>query len=328
MGFFKTLFMGKEDIPENGSNDKEKRDFDILKYDGIQALKMGKMDYAVKCMEHALALCEDVETRSYLAKALMAADKLDEAALQYELLHRLVPDEPSYPIALAELHFQLEKYDEMEQDCQTALEIDDRLARPRYLLAKKCCAQKDYINAIVQVTRAISAKEDFFDAYLLRAQILCGMMQYAEAEKDVDFVLNNTESGEDTLLQKAVICANLDRNEEAKDCFGDVISMNPFIPQAYVGLSGILVKMKNRDDALSVINEGIEQNPNSPELFRVRGGIKLMAGDKEGAAADMKKSLELAPEEERQLSGKFTNMEDVMLEAYNKINPYNFTVRI
>ncbi|MCM1311583.1 MAG: tetratricopeptide repeat protein [Bacteroides sp.] len=328
MGFFKTLFTGKEDTPENERISKEKRDFDILKYDGMQALKMGKADYAIKCFEHALAIEEDADIRRAFANVLIAGDRLEDAVEQYVRLHELLPADASVAIGLSDLYFQLEDYEKTEYWCNEALNIDSALARPHYVLAKKCKVQKDCINAIVQVTQAIGAKADFFDAYLLRAQILCEMMQYVEAEKDVDYIMEHTEADEEVLFQKAIVCAALGKSEEAQRCYGNVIDMNPFIPQAYIELSRIYSEAGNNDKALSVMEEGIEQNPESPELFRTRGGLRLLNGDKEGAAADVKKSLELSPDEGKELSGKFTNMEDVMLDAYNKINPYNFSIRI
>lgn len=328
MGFFKTLFTGKEDTPEKEIQNKEKRNFDVLKYDGMQALKMGKVDYAIKCFEHALAIDEDADVRCSLASALIARDRLEDATEQYVKLHDLLPDNAAFPVELSDLYFQLEDYEKMEYWCNEALKIDSTLARPHYLLAKKCKAQKDLINAIVQITQAIGAKSDFYEAYLLRAKILCEMMQYAEAEKDVDFIIEHSDADEDVLFQKAVVCIGLGKQEDAQTLFGRVIEINPFIPQAYMELSKIQLEQGHSDEAMRVIEEGIEQNPESPELFHARGGLHLLSGDKEGAAADMKKSLELSPEDGKQLSGKFTNMEDVMLEAYNKINPYNFSIKI
>ena len=43
---------------------------------------------------------------------------------------------------------------------------------------------------------------------------------------------------------------------------------------------------------------------------------------------DVKKALELAPEEEKNLSGKFSNIEEKFIEAYNQLNPYQFKIWI
>ena len=48
----------------------EQKNFDILKYDGVRAQKMGKLAYAIKCFTEALNIQEDFETMSYLVSLI------------------------------------------------------------------------------------------------------------------------------------------------------------------------------------------------------------------------------------------------------------------
>ena len=62
MNIFKALFGGEEETPEEKQKaDKAKR-FDMFKYDGVKAARMGQHDYAVKCYNEALAIHDDLET--------------------------------------------------------------------------------------------------------------------------------------------------------------------------------------------------------------------------------------------------------------------------
>ena len=46
----------------------ESKNFDVLKYDGVRALKQHQFDYAVQCFVHALQLkSDDLECRDYLS---------------------------------------------------------------------------------------------------------------------------------------------------------------------------------------------------------------------------------------------------------------------
>ena len=54
--FLKSLFFGETDESEET---KLNRNFDVLKYDGIKALKIGKNTYAIRCFNEALKLKED-----------------------------------------------------------------------------------------------------------------------------------------------------------------------------------------------------------------------------------------------------------------------------
>ena len=69
--FFTSLFSSSK--PAEATEDKaknEQKNFDILKYDGVRAQKMGKLVYAIKCFTEALNIQEDFETMSYLVSAI------------------------------------------------------------------------------------------------------------------------------------------------------------------------------------------------------------------------------------------------------------------
>lgn len=326
MGFLKKLFTGKDDTEE----EKQEKNFDILKYDGIKAISSCgcNIDYAIACFNRALDIKDDTETRTYLAKAHMAKGDLQEAAEQYRILMDAEPNEPLHPIRLAQVAYQMEDYGTMGEACRQALEINGTLAMPHHLLAMKAKAQGDLLNAIVESTKAISAKEDFYDAYMLRAQTLCAMQQFAEAEKDIDLIMENAEPTEDIVMEKARISAALGKADEAATLFRQIIEYNPFSIGAYVSLATVLTQQDKCDDAIALISDGLEQMPDCAELYKARGAVKYHQGDKTGAAEDMKRALELAPEEAERLSGEYTNFKEKMLEAYNAINPYNFGVKI
>ena len=73
MNIFKSLFGGNGSKENNKELDKNK-DFDILKYDGIRALHINKVDYAIRCFEKALEIKDDVETMEFLAHAYIAVN--------------------------------------------------------------------------------------------------------------------------------------------------------------------------------------------------------------------------------------------------------------
>ena len=56
MGFFKSFFSGKPANPEEEKQKNNQKNFEIFKYDGMRAQRMGRADYAIKCFTEALAL--------------------------------------------------------------------------------------------------------------------------------------------------------------------------------------------------------------------------------------------------------------------------------
>mgnify|MGYP003401005183 FL=1 len=58
MGIFKSLFGREAKQPEKNQDKNQERNFDILKYDGLKAMKIGKTGYAIRCFTEALAIRE------------------------------------------------------------------------------------------------------------------------------------------------------------------------------------------------------------------------------------------------------------------------------
>lgn len=288
MGFFKTLFTGKEETDEERQEQRKENDFDVFKYDGVKAMQIGKIDYAIACFERALELKDDAETHRFYANALLQKNDLDAAIGQLEAVKDMEPDNMETLLALSELYFQTEAYDKLEETCQRTMELDPSLAMPHLLLAKMYDAQKDYINAIAQLTQAIALKEDFAEAYLLRAKVLFSMLQYNEAEKDIDVVLGQDDSSDEILEMKAECCDALGKKEEAKTYYNKVIQLNPYFTKAYMQLGRLLKDEGKTEEAAKIVEEG----------------------------------LALKPEALKDINGNYTNMETKMQETYDSINPF------
>ena len=116
--FFTSLFSSSK--PAEATEDKaknEQKNFDILKYDGVRAQKMGKLAYAIKCFTEALNIQEDFETMSYLVSAYTMANDLGKAE---DVLNRMVEMEPDHiatRLTRVNLLFMLDKDAEVITDC-------------------------------------------------------------------------------------------------------------------------------------------------------------------------------------------------------------------
>lgn len=109
MGFFKTLFTGKSDSPQETKQKNDDRNFDILKYDGIRALKIGETSYAIRCFREALNIKSDIETISHLATALIQTNETEEAC---QVLNKGIETDPSQ----IKLLLQLAQVNELQQN--------------------------------------------------------------------------------------------------------------------------------------------------------------------------------------------------------------------
>lgn len=314
MGLFSSLFGGGSssngsDKENNQQTKNDQKNFEILKYDGIRAQRMGKLPYAIKCFEEAVALMEEAETLQLLANAYLQANRLDEARQTLQRLTALTPTDFPPLLSLAHLCYMQEDYAGMNEACQKALALDSQHPQALYLAAKANIGLKNEIMALAQLTQAIVAQEDYTEAYLLRAELLWNLHQPKDATEDIEKLLTLKPDDEQALLLKGEMRQAVNEATEAEACFQQVLSLNPFNEKAYVLLGNLYLSLKDLDQALAVYDEALEINPNFAQAYQERGRVKLLKGDKDGSMADLKKALELAPESEAHISGEYHNYE-------------------
>lgn len=316
MNLLKKLFAGNNEPEENVRHKNEERNFDILKYDGIRAQRIGKWIYAEKCFKEALNIRPDLETASLLVSTSLQLNKLEQA---HEVLGQMISLEPqrlqSY-LDLARVCYLQEHYDDMLATAQQAAQLAPDNETPYFLQAQAYHKLGDSIHTIVALTQAISRKEDFTEAYLMRGQVLLEMKQYNEALEDVDFLLKHDSIDEEALRLAAEVQQGLGYEDEAVTYYKKVIDLNPFNEHSYEQIALIHARKKEYAQAIATLDEALEINEKA-QLYQLRGKLKMDSGDKEGALADMKKALELNPESENRISGHFDNFDTL----YKSNNP-------
>lgn len=261
MNFFQKLFGGKTETPEEKKRDDEARNFDVLKYDGVRALKSGQTVYAIKCFTHALALRDDLETHDYLSQAYIHTGELPQAYEELRKLSEAQPDNQQILIRMANVAYMMEDYGAMASACERALLIDKDKPEVSYLYAQASRGQGDDVNAIAMATRAITLNGQYGDAYLLRGTVRLDMDDVEGAAEDAAWLLEHAAEHEDVLLLSARIARKRGEHEGAEATYGKMIGVNPFSVVAY----------------------------------RERAEVRRLLGDESGAAADEANADELAP---------------------------------
>jgi len=303
----KRLFTGNTATPEEKKAQEDQKRFDILKYDGIRALRIGKADYARKCLEGAYALNDDPELRGYLTTAYLQLNELDKACQLQQAVMEKEPENIQAYLTLGNLYFMQENYTEMVAVLKKGESIDSKQEQIHYLLGKAYHGVKEELLAIAELTRAITLKEDFFEAYLLRGTILQEMSQTEEAANDAAKLLELAPEDEQALMLNGMVACLKGDSDQAYRFFSQVIGVNPFNEKAYENLIGVLMSQQKTEEAMETLNEAIEVHPNAAAFYRLRGQLKLQAGDNEGSAEDLKKSLQLNPDQEKDISGQYRN---------------------
>jgi tetratricopeptide (TPR) repeat protein len=290
MNIFKALFGGKEETSEEKKEQNEEKNFDMFKFDGVRALKMGESAYAIKCFNSALEIKEDLEVRDYLSQALIHNNELLPAFEQLQKIAEAQPDNQAVFLMMARVAYMLEDYTAMADACEKAMLIDGNNPETSFLYAQACIGQGDQVNAIAMLTKAIMLKDDYLDAYLLRGQTLLKMGDLNGADEDADFLLSRDANNEDALMLKA----------------------------------RILTARKELPKAIEYYNKVIEVNPFAIEAYRERGNAKLENGDKDGATEDIEKVLELDPKQVADVNGEYSaeGVEQQVKQKYRNIDPF------
>ncbi len=302
MGIFSSLFGGNKKT-------EEEKNFDILKYDGIRAMRIGKLTYALKCFEEATALKEDLETMNHQANTYIRVNRMDDARRLMERMTEIAPDQPLVFQSLASLCYMQEDYKAMNDACQKALVLNDQDPGTYFLSAKAAVGLSNGIQAIAMLTKAIMLNEEFAEAYQMRAEILWAMRQPKDANEDIEKLLAINPEDESALLLKGEILAVSGEEEQALQLMNQVLELNPFNEKAYLLKGSYYLLKKEFDKAIAVYDEALEINPNFAQAYHERGRVKLEKGDKQGSMEDMKRAIELAPENGANISGEYNNYE-------------------
>ncbi len=311
--FFTSLFSSKSANPEEEKAKNEHKNFDVLKYDGLRAQKIGKLGYAIKCFTEALNIKEDFETMSYLVAAYSAAGKTEDAL---DLLNRMLALEPDHAqtrLARVNLLFMMDKDADAINDCEYLIGLDENDVIARLQLGKAKRATGDTFGALADLTRAIALKEDYTEAYLLRAEVLLMMGQKDDALADVEKAIELMPEEENAYLLRGKVHAAMQAMDDALADYQSALDLNPFNESAILAIADVLITLKREDEAIHFLSDAIETQPAFAQAYAERGRAKNQKGDKDGAFEDMKKAIELNPEGDmaRKLEGSHSNFDNL-----------------
>ena len=286
MGFFKTLFGGGVSDPVEEQKKQIQKEFEILKYDGIRARRMHRMDYARKCFEEAIKLQDDFETYAQLVQLLFETGDFQAALEPLDHMAKAEPHIAETFISLATVHFMLENYHEMADNAQLAIDKAPDNVQAYYLKGKAMqgLAQED--EAVNLFTKAIDLQNDFAEALLLRGQIYLRQAKLTEALADAEAVIASGKEVESGLLLRGSVKEVENQPEDAEADYRQVLELDPFNQQAYIYIGKLYLKKGRYADAIGVMDDAIEMSPVFAQAYEVRAEAKRLAGDDEGAAKD------------------------------------------
>lgn len=293
MGFFKSLFGGKSEDPVEEKEKQIQKEFEILKYDGIRARRLHRMDYARKCFEEAIKLQDDFETYAQLVQLLVETGDFQAALEPLEHMAKAEPHIAETFISLATVHFMLENYQEMADNAQLAIDRAPENMQAYYLKGKAMQGLSKDDEAVQLFTKAIELQGDFAEALLLRGQIYLRQAKLADALADADAAIASGKEVESGLLLRGSVKEVENKPEEAEADYRQVLELDPFNQQAYTYIGKLYLKNERYADAVSMMDDAIEMSPVFAQAYELRAEAKKLMGDVEGATKDAAAAVNL-----------------------------------
>lgn len=314
--FFKSLFSSsKEEKAENGADNTvskaDHKKFDVFKYDGIRAQRMGQLPYAIKCFEEALAIQDDYEAMGHLVNAYLAAHNFEEAL---ELTNRMValePEEVSSYMARINVLFMMDKEQEAIADCLRVIELDETSFAAWYMMGKAKQSTKEYTGAIADLTKTIELKEDFTNAWLLRAEVLLETTQPEKALQDIEKAIELAPEEESAYLLRGRIHEAMGDFAAATDDYNQALALNPFNEEASLLSASLLIKENRIEEAITLLDDMIDLKPDLAKAYAERAKAHELKGDQASAQADRQKAEELKDEDAHPSEGGQTNFDNM-----------------
>lgn len=316
--FFKSKPAANKEKPSESNN------YAILHDDGIRAMKMGEVRYAEKCFAQALALQDDLQMVKLLAEARIRLQDFEGAQPLLERVAEAEPENADVYFILAQTYGILGQYEKMEDVANQLLGSYPENPHVLYLYGEACHYLGENSPAITYLSKALELQPRYSAPRLLRAQIFVSKSEYNKALEDANVLTELDAENEDVLLLRADALAGSGQAEAAEAAYESLIALNPFCQEGVLHCANFYRSTANYEKALQVCNEAIELEPGFALAYKLRSDIKKDMKDEAGAAEDLRKSLELQPEEGASADGEFTTVENKMAERYRNMNPYGF----
>ena len=232
------------------------------------------------------------------AEAEQRQGNFSPAIADLEHAARLSSDVLLVSLRLAELYYEVERFDEAAAQYERALELDPSEANVLYKLALVRFRGGREAEALDALNRAAALREGFWEAYFLRGAVFRALGGLDEAE--ADFLRALTLRPEAKRARKALIDLYIEnrQTDKAMALVRDEIDANPEAPEPYLHLADVHAIAGRNADAIEAVGLALEQNPNLPAAYLRLGELWLeeaTLGATEKAVAALESVVKMDP---------------------------------
>ncbi len=164
----------------------------------------------------------------------------------------------------------------------------DYTQRGRDLLEKR-----DYVEALVNLNRAIELDPNNSAAYYLRGNIKDNFEDRHGAMKDYNLAIEKNPKFADALFARGNVKMKLQDYYGAVDDFTAVIAKNENFVEAYFSRGRAKQFLQAYQDAINDCSKIIQINPKNADAYSMRGILRIEFGDMKNGCLDLSKAGEL-----------------------------------
>ena len=311
-----------EPAPDNDAEAEHERiyRFETLRDDGLRAMQVGQLTYAVQCLEHALQWNDDEETRGHLAEALVRKGEGRQAIPLLEPLSKAHPDNAQLHTALAEAYEQAARWEEMEHEARQAMQLLPEDDNALYHLCRALHGKGDHAAAIEQLTLLMARNDRYTPLLQLRADSYAQTGQNELAMQDIAQLEAAGQATEETYLLQGRIHEVTGQEAAALQSYAAILQINPFSTEAPLALARIHLQAQRAEEARAALDDALEMQPDNAPVLRLRAQVLRQLGLEEAAQADEDAATQLqstnpdAPE----------SLEDDINKHLKTLNPFGF----
>ena len=254
---------------------RDYRYFQLVKL-GDELLEESLPFQASRTYGSAMAIKPD-EAIAYIkrAEAEQRQGNSSPAIADLEHVARLSSDVLLISLRLAELYYEVERFDEAAAQYEKALELDPSEANVLYKLALVRFRGGREAEALDALNRAAALRDGFWEAYFLRGAVFRALGGLDEAE--ADFLRALTLRPEAKRARTALIDLYIEdrQADKALALVRDEIDANPEAPEPYLHLADVHAIAGRNAEAIEAVGLALEQNPDLPVAYLRLGELWL-----------------------------------------------------
>ncbi len=259
-------------------------------------LSLRQLPEAMYDVKRALSL-DSTKAEYYLTQAdvLFSQNSTRKSKETLELIAKRFPENTEALLKLAELYFLVQDYQKAIDYVNSALKVDETIAKAYYIKGSIYKESGDTNRAISSLETATEQNNRYIDAFYDLGVI------YAARKSPVamDYyktVLNLDPTHQQAGYASAKLLQDFGKYDEALSAYEQLIKQHPDCEHCYYNLGAICLQVKkDPKKALDYFSKAIEIDPNYADAYFARGFTYVQLNDKESAKADYNMCLKIKP---------------------------------